>query len=338
MIRQLVITSIAAWMLSAPAAAQEFTLRVHSFSSPRALDHTAHLNPWAKKVEKESKGRIKVEVFPAMQLGGKASDLVSQLEDGVVDIIWTVPGFTPGRFPGVEGLELPFMNTGLSETMTPAAMEFITTHLMDEFKGMHIISVFATDAALIHTRKKPVAKLEDFKGLKLRVSGRFTGEAVKGLGATPVSILLRQVYEALARNQVDGILTNWAITAPFRLYEVTKYHTDYPLYQIMLMTLMSKKSYDRLPKDLQAVIDANSGVEYATRMGKIYDGATDGARQLAVKAGNKLIIPTPAEIKRWKEAVKPGYKAWIAEMNKRGRDGQKLFDAMWSITGKYGRK
>lgn len=325
-------------LLALPAAAQEFTLRLHSFGSAASLDHTAHLDRWAETIGEQSGGRIKVELYPSMQLGGAPADLVQQLEDGVVDIIWTVAGFTPGRFPGTQGLELPFMNTGTSATMSPAAMEFIEGHLAPEFEGIKIIAVHATDAALVHTKDKPVRTMEDFAGLRLRVAGRFIGEAVKALGATPVGIPLGGVYEALSRGQVDGMLINWAITQPFRFYEVTQYHSDYPLFQSMLMTLMSQDSYDRLPPDLQAVIDANSGIEYAKKMGAIWDTATQPARQATIDAGDEVFPIAPEEIARWKAAVTPAYDAWIAEMNGRGYDGAALFEALKAVTAKYGRQ
>lgn len=327
----------AALALALPAQAQEHTLRLHSFSSPTSLDHTQHLDRWAEKVEADSGGRIKVEIYPAMQLGGKASDLVQQLEDGVVDIIWTLPGFTPGRFPGTQGLELPFMNTGTSATMSPAAMEFVTANLDEEFAGIKILSIHATDASLVHTVDKPVKTLEDFQGLKLRVAGRFIGEAVKAMGATPVGIALPGTYEALARGQVDGMLINWAITKPFRFYEVTNHHSDMRLYQSMLMTLMRQESYDALPDDLKAVIDANSGIAYATRMGEIWDSQREPARQATIDHGNDVFPVSDTEIARWKEAVAPAYDVWIEEMNSRGYDGEALFESLKEITAKHGR-
>ncbi|SDZ99915.1 TRAP transporter substrate-binding protein [Rubrimonas cliftonensis] len=325
-------------LMAFTASAQEHTLRIHSFGSAASLDHTAHLDRWAESVEADSGGRIAVEVYPSMQLGGSPADLVQQMEDGVVDIIWTLPGFTPGRFPGAQGLELPFMNTGRSATMSPAAMEFVTGHLQQEFEGVKVISVHATDAALIHTVDRPVRTMEDFQGLKLRVAGRFIGEAVAALGATPVGIPLPGVYEALSRGQVDGMLINWAITQPFRFYEVTQHHTDYPLFQSMLMTLMRQESYDALPPDLQAVIDANSGVEYATRMGEIWDTATEPARQATIAAGDDVFELDPAEVARWKAAVQPAYDVWIEEMTSRGYDGAALFAALQEITARHGRQ
>ncbi|TVQ36441.1 MAG: C4-dicarboxylate ABC transporter [Geminicoccaceae bacterium] len=319
------------------AEAQEFTFRLHSFSSPTSLDHTMHLDRWAERVEAASDGRIRIEIFPAMQLGGAAGDLVQQLEDGVVDMIWTVAGFTPGRFPGMEGIELPFMNTGLSATMSPAAMEFALEHLQDEFDGIKIISIHTTDRAILHTVDKPVRTKEDLEGMRIRVAGRFIGEAVRALGGVPVGIPLPGVYEALARGQVDGMYINWAITLPYRFYEVTNYQTDTALFQGTLLTLMSQDAYDRLPDDLKAVIDAESGIAYAKRLGEIWDGQTEAARQATIDAGNEVFELTPEERARWIEAVRPAYDAWIAEMNRLGRDGEALFEAVLEITAKYGR-
>ena len=325
-------------LVAGSASAQEFTLRVHSFSSATSLDHTAHLDRWAETIEAESDGRIAVQVFPAMSLGGAPSDMLQQMEDGIVDMIWTLAGFNPERFPGVQGLELPFVNTGTSATMSPAAMEFILEHLQPEFEGIKVIAVHATDASLIHTRDRPIRTLEDFEGMQLRVAGRFIGETVRALGGTPVALPLGEIYEAVSRGQVDGFLINWAISQPYRFYEVANYHTDYPFFQTMLMTLMSQESYDRLPPDLQAVIDANSGIEYATRMGEIWDSATDPARQATIDNGNTIVELDADELDRWRATVQPAYDAWIAEMDSRGYDGAALFAALMEITARHGRE
>lgn len=339
--RSLIAAALAAPAVlpSRRASAQTFTLRLHSFSSPTALDHTMHLDRWAETVGRESGGRIRVEVYPALQLGGQARDLVQQLEDGVVDIIWTVPGFTPGRFPGTEGLELPFVNTGTSTTMSPAAMEFAEKHLAaTEYRGIKIISIHATDRAVVHTTRKPIRSLEDFRGLRIRVAGRFIGETISAFGATPVGIPLPGVYEALARGQVDGMMINWAITLPYRFYEVAKFHTDTAVFQGMLLTLMSRRAYDRLPAELRAVIDANSGTAYAKKMGEVWDSQTAPAIAANRGApGNEIITISAEERVRWIAAAKPAHETWIREMNRRGRPGQQMFDDLMAITARHGR-
>jgi TRAP-type transport system periplasmic protein len=336
---KLVVLGTLLSLVRATAVAQSQTFRMHSFSAPQALDQTKHLNPWSEKIGKESGGRIKIEIYPGMQLGGKPSDLVQQLEDGVVDMIWTVAGFTPGRFPGLEGVELPFLNTGLSATQSPAVMEFVAKWLQaSEFKGIKVLSIHTTDAAIVHSVKKPIRTLEDWKGMKVRVAGRFIGEAVKAFGGTPVGIALPGVYEALERGQVDAMLINWAITQPYRFYEVSKHHTNSAIFQGTLLTLMSQRAYDKLAPEMKKVIDANSGIEYAKYIGAVWDEQTAPAIEATKKAGNNIFELAPAERERWRKAAQPAYDAWVAEMNKLGRPGKQMFDDWGMITAKYGRK
>lgn len=336
--RKLAVAAALAAVFAAPAQAQ-ITLKVHSFSGPQAPDQARHLFPLAEKINKEAGGKMKVEVYTNMQLGGKPADLPQQLDDGVVDAILIVPGFSPGRYPGLEGTELPFTNVGLSTGQSQAVFEWATKWLMtNELKGSKIIASHTTDASIIHSRGKPMKTLEDFKGMKFRVPGRFVGEAAKALGATPVGIPLPGVYEALERGQVDGMFINWAIVPPYRLHEVTKYHLETPIYQSPIMTFMRQASYDKLPPDMKKVIDANSGIGYTKKIGEIWDELTVPAKKTITDRGNTLYRLDEAERQRWMKAVQPVYKVWIAEMDKRGLPGQKMFDDLLATTKKYGRK
>ena len=335
---RLVFAVALAAAFAAPAAAQT-VIKVHSFSSPQAPDQALHLFPWAERVNKASGGKLKVEVYTSMQLGGKPADLPQQLEDGVVDAIFHLPGFSPGRFPAMEGTELPFTNVGVSAGQSPAVYEWANRWLRDsEFKGIRVLAIHATDASILHTRERPIRTLEDFKGMKLRVPGRFVGEAAKALGATPVGIPLPGVYEALARGQVDGMFINWAIMPSYRFHEVTKHHMETPVYQSPLMTLMSESSYTKLPADLRKAIDDNSGLEYTRYIGKVWDGLTEGAKKQTREAGNNVFTLSDQEKARWVQAVQPVYKIWVDEMNKRGLAGQKMLDDLLATTAKYGRK
>lgn len=330
--------AVLAAAFAAPAMAQT-VIKVHSFSSPQAPDQALHLFPWAERVSKASGGKLKVEVYTSMQLGGKPADLPQQLEDGVVDAIFHLPGFSPGRFPAMEGTELPFTNVGLSAGQSPAVFEWAHRWLKDsELKGIHILSIHATDPSILHTREKAIRTLEDFKGVKLRVPGRFVGEAAKALGATPVGVPLPGVYEALARGQVDGMFINWAIVPSYRFQEVTKHHLETPIYQSPLMTLMSERSYAKLSPELRKAIDDNSGLEYTKHIGKVWDGLTEGARKTIRDAGNNIYSLPEQERARWAEAVRPVYRLWVEEMNKRGLAGQKMLDDLLATTAKYGRK
>ncbi len=338
--KRFALAAVATLAVSVSALAQQpIILKVHSFSGPQAPEAVHHMLPLIEKINKESKGRLKMEFYPSMQLGGKVSDLIQQVEDGVVDIVITIPGATPSRFPLLQATELPFVNVGTSAGQTPAVLEWIQKYLMaNEFKGLKIIHIHSTDAAVLHTRNKAVKTAADLSGMKIRVPGRFVGEAVKILGGTPVGVALPEVYESLQRGQLDGMTINWAIMTPYKLQEVTKFHMETPLYQNPIMSLMSQASYDKLPADLKKVIDDNIGVAYSTGVAKKIDELTVPAKKAITDAGNTLYSLTPEELAKWRAAVAPVYKLWVAEADKRGLPGQKMFDDFLALTAKYGRK
>lgn len=338
--RHFAALGLAAGLLPAAAMAQDtHVLKIHSFSSSQAPEAIHMVLPFIEAVEAQSGGRIDMEFYPSMQLGGKAGDLIEQMEDGVVDIIVTIPGVSPGRFSGLEGMDLPFTNVGVSTGQTASLLAFADTWLKDnEFKGIKILHMHATDAAVFHTVDKPIEKMADFSGMRLRAPGRYLGEAIKAWGGTPVGLPLGETYEALERRQVDGMAMNWAIITPYKFQEVTKYHLENPVYQNPIMVLMSQASYDKLPDDLKAVIDANIGLDKSVAVAAEIDKLTVAAKDDITKAGGTIYSISDEERAAWKEAVKPVYELWIGEMDKRGLPGQKMFDSILEITAANGRK
>lgn len=338
--KKFLIALAAFFAVSANVSAQTpIILKVHSFSSPQAPEAVHHMLPLIDKIAKDSNGRLKLELYPSMQLGGKVSDLIQQVEDGVVDIVITIPGATPNRFPLLQATDLPFTNVGTSAGQTPAVLEWVQKWLMgNEFKGLKILHLHTTDAAVFHTTKKPLTTMADLKGMKIRVPGRFVGEAVKLLGGTPVGVALPEVYESLQRGQLDGMTINWAIMTPYKLQEVTKYHMETAFYQNPIMTLMSQASYDKLPADLKKVIDDNIGVAYSTGVAKKIDELTMPAKKAITEAGGTIYSLSPEEAAKWRTAVAPVYAMWVAEADKRGLPGQKMLDDLLERTAKYGRK
>lgn len=320
-------------------AEDKVTLRMHSFSGTQAPEYKYFVKPFKERLNKESDGKLNVEYFPSMQLGGNVSDLSQQLEDGVVDFIVTIPGFTPGRFSGMEGMELPFANAGTSAGQTKAMMTYAKEWLMDrDFKGVKLIHMHATDASIFHTSKKKVDSIEAFDGMKIRAPGRYVGEAIKALGGTPVGLGFSEVYEGMERGQIDGFATNWAIIPPYKLHEVSKFHLDAPVYQGVIMVLMRQESYDALPQSMKDVIDAGISIENSVAIAKNIDALTASAKEEITKAGNTIYALTPEETKRWSEAVKPVYDVWVDEMKGKGFPGQEMFDSLMKITAENGRK
>ncbi len=319
----------------------EVTLRVHHFLPPPSTTHKLFIEPWAEQVEADSQGRIEIEIYPAMQLGGKPPQLYSQVRDGVADIVWTLPGYTPGRFPIVEVFELPFM-AATAEATSQAAQEFSEKYLQEEFQDVHPLLFHVHAPGALHMRDKPVQSLDDMKGLKIRAPSRTTNTTLETLGATPVGMPVPAVPEALSKGVVDGALLPYEVSRPLRVHELTDSHTEFGgdrgLYTAVFLFAMNKAKYQALPDDLKKVIDDNSGMALAEKIGPIWDQAETGGRQAAEALGDTFFVIDGAELERWKTAAEPVTQGWIQEMNEKGMDGKMLVEEAKSLVEKYSKQ
>jgi len=321
-----------------PASAQEVRLKLHHFLPAPATVPAQFLEPWARKVEQDSGGRIKIDLFPSMQLGGKPPALIDQVRDGVVDLVWTLPGYTPGRFPKTEAFELPFMPTN-GENTSKAFWEYYEKHLQDEYRDYRIIATWVHGPGLLHVKGEGVRKLEDMKGLKLRGPTRVINKLLSTLGAVPVGMPVPAVPEALSKGVIDGTVIPWEVTRTLRVPELVNTHTqfsgDRALYTATFVLAMNRAKYDALPDDLKAVIDANSGLAVSGEAGRVMDAGDPPARQVAIDRNNDIVTLNEKETERWREAAKAVELAWIAEMTARDIDAKALVQDAKDLVAKH---
>ena len=323
---------------TASSLAQEVTLKLHQFLPQQANVPKLVLDVWADKVEADSDGRIKVERYPSMQLGGRPPELMDQAADGVVDVVWTVVGYTPGRFPRVEVFELPFMMTN-AEATSRAYWDLFEKEMKDtEFKDMKILGTWVHGPGLLHTNK-PVDSLDDLNDLKLRAPTRVITGMLEELGATAVGLPVPAIPESLSKGVIDGAVIPWEVTAALKVSELVTNHTEFgdgnALYTTAFVLAMNKDRYDSLPDDLKKVIDDNSGQEFSAFAGKTQAASDGPARELAAAAGNNIITLTPEQAAEWQAAAEPVIANWVADMNSKGIDGQALVDEARALIEKY---
>ena len=320
--------------------APQVTLKMHHFLPPAANAPAKFLTPWARMVEKESGGRIKIDIFPAMQLGGAPPQLYDQVRDGVVDLAWAVPGYTPGRFPVIETFELPFMVSRRAEANSKALQEFSTTHLQKEFGDVHPICFWAQDAGVFHTTK-PMKTLADLKGRKLRFPTRFSGEGLKAIGANAIGMPAPQVSEALAQGVLDGALFPWEVVPGLKLHELAKFHTEMPgsptFYASTFVLAMNKAKYESLSADLKNVIDANSGQAAAVAAGRVWDEEAKVVSAMVAKRGNTILQFSAADMEQFRKATQDVRGPWLEQMRGSGQDGGKIIAAAQALIAKYSR-
>jgi TRAP-type C4-dicarboxylate transport system substrate-binding protein len=331
-------TALAA--LSCGAAAQTITLKLHHLLPPQAPAHTKMLAPWAADVEKAAGGKVKIELYPAMALGGKPPELINQVRDGVVDIVWTVNGYTPSLFPRSEAFELPFVHTN-NATATNLAMRdmFLNGAIAEDFKDVKVMFLHVHAGQGIQMVEKEVRKPDDLKGLKMRIPTRTGAWIIEALGAAPAAMPVPALPQALQKKVVDGALIPWEIIPPLKLQEVTKVqvegHDKIRFGTTTFQVSMNKNSWAKLPPDVQKAFDANNGEARWRAVGKVWTDSEDGGIALAKKAGNKHIQLTEAELAQFKQKLEPVVQRWIDEVKSKGIDGKALVDQARTLIAKY---
>jgi TRAP-type C4-dicarboxylate transport system substrate-binding protein len=313
------------------------TLKLHhSFSAVSGV-HDKFLVPWARKVESESGGRIRVDLFPSMQLGGAPAALFDQARDGSADIVWAAPSLTPGRFPKIETFELPFLPSRRALVSSKALADFATANLQDEFRDFYPICFSCSDSAVIHATQ-PVRTTEDMKNFKVHVQTRLAAEAMRALGAYPVVMPSAQLPAAITEHVVDGCLDPWHLVPPLRLNDLLRSHTEFSDHSPSARTYvlaMNKASYDRLPRELKSVIDANSGQIAAAMAGAMWDQQAAAVANMVAERGDLIVTLLPEAVARWRKATEPVIDAWRKETREQKIDGAKLIAAANVLLAKY---
>jgi TRAP-type C4-dicarboxylate transport system substrate-binding protein len=332
------LAALAATTLAGSALAQQtVTLRLHQFLPSTATIPARALAPWARKIEAESGGRIKVQMFHTMSMGGTPPQLFDQARDGVADITWTVLGYTPGRFNKAEVFELPFMS-GKAEPASRAFHEYVETFAADEFRSVKLLAAHTHGPGLFHT-KAPITGLESLRGMKIRGGSRVINNMLTKLGATPVGMPVPAVTEALSKSVIDGTTIPWEVTPSLKIADLVKNHTSFAgptgLFTQTFAMVMNRASYDKLPADLKKVIDNNSGVETAAFFGRAMDEGDKVGLEVAQKAGNNIVTLDAAETKRWQTAATAVEADWVNEMKGKKIDGAKLVAEARALLAKH---
>jgi TRAP-type C4-dicarboxylate transport system substrate-binding protein len=283
--------------------------------------------PWGERLEAASGGRLRIQHFDAMALGGRPPELLDQARDGVVDIAMSVVGYTPGRFPRTEVFELPFIMKNSIATSLAFQQMIEEDFGESEYGDFKVLAGWVHGAGLIHS-EEPITKLEDMAGKTLRGPTRIINDLLSELGAEPVGMPLPAIPEALSKGVINGTVIPWEVTPSIRLAEMVSNHIEFggpeALYTATIIMVMNKDAYDALPDDLREILDAESGAAMAQAFSQVMLDYDAPGRQIALDAGNTITTLDEAEVARWKAAAQPVIDRWVADMDAQGIDGQAL--------------
>lgn len=308
---------------STPLKAEEIKLTYSNFF-PATHVQSKLAEEWGKEVEKRTNGKVKVEYYPGQTLT-KADIVYDGVVNGISDIGFSVLGYTRGRFPLMEVVDLP-----LGYKNGPEATA-VANAVYDKFKDKaltdtEVMYLHAHGPGLLHTKAKAVRKLEDNKGLKIRSHGT-SQKVVKALGGTPVAMPMPETYQALQKGVVDGAVYPLESNKGWKLGEVVDYATlDYPAaYTTTFFVVMNKDKWKALPDDVKKTIQ-EINKEWIAKHAKAWD-ESDAEGLTFLKEKNKEIITLDdKEGARWAEAVKPVLKDFAEEMKAKNLPGAEALD------------
>jgi len=320
------------------AAAQEYNFKLHHLLSAKAPAHTQMLEPWAKAVEANSGGKVKIEIFPSMSLGGKPPELIQQARDGVVDIVWTVNGYTPGLFPRTEVFELPGVYVNNTTAANLAMFDMFESDLKQEYRGVEVMWLHVHGGQAIMTVDKEVRSPADMAGMKMRIPTRTGAWVIEALGASPLATPVPEVPQALSKKVIDGTLLPWEIIPPLKLQNQINYfiegHNKTRLGTTSFQVSMNKARWDGLPADIQKAFRDASGRDWWGKVGEIWRAGEEFGIGLAVKAGKQHITLTEAETNAFLTTLEPVVDRWVAEVGGSGIDGAALVKKARELTAK----
>lgn len=300
------------------AADAEYTLRFSHFWPAVSDVHKDIFKVWADNVEKDSNGRIKVDIYPSSTLA-KPPAQYDAVANRIADVTATVQGYTANRFPLTQIVELPGVAKSAVNGSCVIQGLYDEGLINKEYKKTHPLFLFTHGQGHIHTKDKLVKAPEDLEGLRIRRPTPVVAELLEGLGSKPVGMPAPNSYQSVQRGVIDGVTLPWEGQVSFRLNELTPHHTEVGgLYTLAFVVTMNKDVYRKMPKDLQQVIDKNSGADWANTAAKVYDAIDVKGRKQAQEMGHEVYtVEGGIENPEWKPVLTKATEDYLNKLEKK---------------------
>ncbi|MDB5595554.1 MAG: putative C4-dicarboxylate-binding periplasmic protein [Hyphomicrobiales bacterium] len=320
--------AFAATLLTSGAFAQTYELKVSHYLPP---NHTfqKELVRWGEDLAAQSGGRLKLNIFPASQLGpvNRQFDLA---RNGVVDIAVGLHGATPGRYPLTELVSLPYSapSAGSNSAVTSKRLtELAPTYLAAEHQGLKILWMAVTNPLMFHTANKQIKSVQDFKGLRIRYAGEQFAQIIPALGAVPLAVPPAETADGLSKGIIDGATFPYEATMSFDLGTVVKYSLEPGVSTASFAVVMNPAKFDSLPADLKALIEKTTGPAMAEKFGAAFDENEKAGRAYMLSKNVQIVTLPDAELKAVKGLLAPIVAKAVDPLEKQGKPARKFLDA-----------
>ncbi len=321
-IKLIALAVVASLTTSEPVWSEE-VLKLSFFASPKDPTYADVLLPWVDAINAEGKGIVRIDTFPGGALVRGPAAQAKAVSDGVADMAWVVPAYTPGRFPDNDVMELPGIIRDVRESSI-AFRRLYDKGLLSGYEDFYVPLLATTHPYAIHT-VDPVVTMDDLKGLKLRAGGPVASASMKALGVAPVGMPIPAVAENVSKGVLDGSGAEWNVMYAFKIIEVAKNHYMQRLGTVPLTVLFNKQKYDSLPAQARAIIDKHSGEALSRKFGDVHF-AIQGARLETTKGmkDHTIVMPSDEEVTRWNSVMSGVVDDWKTSHPK----GEELFSAL----------
>ena len=310
-----------------PAVAQDkaVTLRLGHWLPPAHPLHPAW-QEWGKSLEKATNGTVKVQIFPAQQLGA-AKDHYDMARDGVADLTYVNPGYTPGRFPVIAGAELPFLFSN-GKSGSAAIDTWYKKYAAKEMADVKVCMAFVHEPGSFHSKKK-IANPADVKDMKIRPGNASVARLVTLAGGTNVQVSAPEARDALERGVADAITFPWGSLFLFGVDKVVKYHMEAPLYISNFVLAMNKGAYDKLSANQKKAMDAHCTSEWSEKINTPWsDFEHAGVAKMLALPGHEGVKPSASDIAAWRKLSDEMTKAWYEDVKKVGVNGEQALNEL----------
>ena len=316
-----------------PSAGQPVTLRlVHQM--PEAYDE--YFNFWAKQLEEKSRGRINVSI----QTDPDANDpekLLRMVLDGAADIINLHPASYPDRFPVTMGTSLPLLGATNAKSGSLAPLEFMQKFraVREEWKDFKVVLFWSNPPLQLHTVSVPVKTLADLQGLRLGVE-KTLASSVEALGAIPVDIDPAEFAASVSQGAIDGVFSPYSETlSGLKTTKMCRYHARLFFAAPPWCLVMSLNKWNSLPQTLRKDLEEVSGDKGASLFYNPIISRETAAQTIILMDKTQELFPIlSAETEVFKEALKPVFDKWTAEMDARGLDGKGMLIELRNMAAK----